>query len=313
MKLNWPYTINTGTSQSRALQAWYPGGPSGSITLHDRSKLGIKPGTLVGSPTWVYGFNGGNGALNFDGTNYVNIPVSGNGLDNTLNYTLSAWIKPTNLPVAGTFRGILAKEGGSADAFGYYLGHNGSSAWFGHNRGANEVTGGTLVAGQWTLITGVFLSTTGLSLYLNGILVASNSVTTVATATAGSLKIGKTIDAADVDLFFQGTIEDCRIYNKFFTATEVYELYRQESRWALRYRPKLRLFSTGHFLEQEGFRFRKDDTDETWIIDQDINVTQPTLENKRLRIVTNITNDPPSQAFKLQWRKVGTNTWQDVT
>lgn len=68
-------------------------------------------------------------------------------------------------------------------------------------------------------------------------------------------------------------------------------------------------------LDQEGFRFRNDDGSETtatWQAAQDTTVTLVPDQTVRLRALINGTNDPSSQSFKLQYRKVGDASWRDI-
>lgn len=67
--------------------------------------------------------------------------------------------------------------------------------------------------------------------------------------------------------------------------------------------------------QQEGFRWRADDGDEdgaTWLDSQDTDITRAKDTVTRLRVLTNVTDDPPSEALKLQYRKVGDPTWKDL-
>ena len=67
--------------------------------------------------------------------------------------------------------------------------------------------------------------------------------------------------------------------------------------------------------EQEGFRWRNDDGDEdaaTWAASQDTDITAAAGQVRRLRILTNVTNNPPAKALKLQYRRVGDTTWTDL-
>ena len=68
-------------------------------------------------------------------------------------------------------------------------------------------------------------------------------------------------------------------------------------------------------LEQEGFRFRNDDGSETtatWAASQDTNYSVSPSTLKRLRMLVNATGDPAAGEYKLQYRKVGDDTWMDV-
>lgn len=74
--------------------------------------------------------------------------------------------------------------------------------------------------------------------------------------------------------------------------------------------------STTVNLEQEGFRFRKDDGDETtatWLGDQDANVNILRNTNYRVRFVVNaLSGDAPSTQFKLQYKKTSDEVWLDM-
>jgi hypothetical protein len=68
-------------------------------------------------------------------------------------------------------------------------------------------------------------------------------------------------------------------------------------------------------LEQEGARFRNDDGNETaatWAAAQDANVTAPAGTNLRLRLLANATGDPPSQAYRLDYKKSTDSTYRQV-
>lgn len=69
-------------------------------------------------------------------------------------------------------------------------------------------------------------------------------------------------------------------------------------------------------LEQEGFRFRNDDGDEsnaTWLGEQDAGATILRNTNYRIRFVVNaLSGDAPSTQFKLQYKKVADEVWLDV-
>jgi hypothetical protein len=69
-------------------------------------------------------------------------------------------------------------------------------------------------------------------------------------------------------------------------------------------------------LEQEGFRFRNDDGSETtatWRQSQDTDDSVAVSTNVRMRVLVNAVNNPDAGHYKLQYRKVGDDTWMDVT
>lgn len=73
--------------------------------------------------------------------------------------------------------------------------------------------------------------------------------------------------------------------------------------------------STGGTVEQEGFRWRADDGSETtatWLAGQDVNVIRPVTTPTRLRVILNSTLDRGSENYRLEYRKVGDQTWEVV-
>jgi hypothetical protein len=68
---------------------------------------------------------------------------------------------------------------------------------------------------------------------------------------------------------------------------------------------------------QEGSRWRDDDGSEsgaTWLEAQDTDITRATLTTTRLRVLTDMIGNAPSEALSLQYRKVGDadSEWRDV-
>lgn len=69
-------------------------------------------------------------------------------------------------------------------------------------------------------------------------------------------------------------------------------------------------------VELEGYRWRDDDGSETtasWLAAQDTNITQAKSTNTRLRVVLNATDNPPSQNYQLEVRKVGDTDWTVIS
>lgn len=68
-------------------------------------------------------------------------------------------------------------------------------------------------------------------------------------------------------------------------------------------------------FEQEGFRFRNDDGSEstaTWKANQDVDAQVSVNANFRERVLINVTNDPASKRFTLQYRRSTETAWKDV-
>ena len=68
-------------------------------------------------------------------------------------------------------------------------------------------------------------------------------------------------------------------------------------------------------LDQEGFRFRNDDGDETsatWLASQDANVTAPLDTNTRIRFVLDGVGDPDATQFQLEAKLSTDSVWWKV-
>jgi len=68
-------------------------------------------------------------------------------------------------------------------------------------------------------------------------------------------------------------------------------------------------------LEQEGYRWRNDNGNETtatWIASQDTNVSIHKEENIRIRFIINATDDVASKQFNLQYKLASTEFWTNV-
>ncbi len=67
----------------------------------------------------------------------------------------------------------------------------------------------------------------------------------------------------------------------------------------------------------EGYRWRNDDGNETaatWTANQDTGITASNTARRRLRTLIDATSgDPPSQPYRLQYRRQGDTLWEDLT
>jgi len=190
-------------------------------TVSDSSGNG-NTGTLTNGPLWTAGRIGN--ALYFDGINdSITIPDS-NSLDLSGSFTFSAWVNPVS--TFTDFRSILVKN------YKYFLyasgaGYCGDGSPLG---GFSEVTNQTvcqpspLPANAWTYLALSYNGST-LTLYRDGIPVATSNATGALSATTGTLQIG----ASQFGEYFQGLIDEVRIYKRALTDTEIQTIYQQES------------------------------------------------------------------------------------
>jgi hypothetical protein len=194
--------------------------PSGSTALDTSG--GNQNGTILGAQR-VAGRIGG--ALAFDGVNdWVTVPDSA-ALDLTTALTVEAWVKPDALNGWDT---VLMKERGADDfAYGLYANDGapfagGTAAPSGVVRagGAHQTVLGRspLTVGVWQHVAGTYDGTTQ-RLFINGVEVGSRPQAGLAAVSAGVLRIGG--NASFAGEFFQGAIDDVRIYNRALSATEI--------------------------------------------------------------------------------------------
>jgi len=177
------------------------------------------PTAATNTPQAVLGQGAGKYALSFDGgDDYVDagsaVPI------NNSNFTISAWVYPTNL--TGD-RGVVGRGGcgghGSVLMFGL---RNGNI--FGSLCGGEYDTVGatTLTASQWYFITWVFISSNNTSyMYLNG---ASNG----SHAIAGPYLSFQGVDIGRMNSsYFAGLIDEVHIYNQALSASEIQKHYAE--------------------------------------------------------------------------------------
>jgi hypothetical protein len=179
------------------------------------SSGGGQTGTISGAIRTTTGRFGG--ALSFDGVNdWVTIPDS-NPLDLTTAMTIEAWIRPSQ--VGTDWRTVLLKEQPGNLIYALYAG-DGAGRPATHvfttaDRGTNATT--TTALNTWTHLAATYDRTT-LRLYVNGTQAATRALTGNLRTSTGALRIGGNNIWAE---WFNGTIDEIRLYNRALTATEI--------------------------------------------------------------------------------------------
>ena len=208
---------------------WSFNGPDVSgTTAYDRSGAGNN-GTLTNGPTVTPGKIGQ--ALNFDGTDDYIDAGSGSATDDLSVLTVSAWIKPRSL--GGANHGRFVEKG--------TVGTNGWSIYFDSGGGFTfdvefptylEVVTTASGAGlnTWQHVVVVWdgsVTAANVKIYVNGVLQSHstdhNGAGTRASDAAGNVNIGRSASVSG--RFFDGGIDEVRVYNRAFTQTEVTNLY----------------------------------------------------------------------------------------
>jgi len=168
--------------------------------------------------TWVTGGKFG-GALQFNGTSSRVFVPNKSSLNLTSGMTLMAWVYPTSSQSGN--RTILRRESG-----GYWLYAGRTSNTLRPGGGASFLSGllsrsansssTTLQLNTWNHVAVTYNGST-ITLYVNGTSVATTSQTGNISSGSSSLYIGGTATSE----FFQGRIDEVRIYNRGMTQAEI--------------------------------------------------------------------------------------------
>jgi hypothetical protein len=169
-------------------------------------------------------------ALNFNGTNsYINIPRTA-VLEPSSAVTVSAWIKPSVAGASQALDGKILEKANrpSAPFVSYDLTINSA----GSGKLSFELsTGGSLTvlqsntipsANKWYHLVGVY-DGTNMYTYIDGVQQTSIAKSGSITYASQNLYIGST--GGTPSSFFNGTIDDARIYNRALSTQEVQQLY----------------------------------------------------------------------------------------
>ena len=182
-------------------------------TVGDASGSG-NTGTISGATWTTLGHSGG--ALSFDGVNDWVTIVDAATLDLTTGMTLEAWVNPANI---NSWRTVVLKETIGGLAYALYASNAfGLPAGFvrtGQDVGATSLT--SIPLNTWTHLAVTYDGTT-VRLFVNGVQAAAASAGGSIAQSAEVLRIGGN---AVWNEFFNGRIDDVRIYRRALTAAEI--------------------------------------------------------------------------------------------
>lgn len=171
-------------------------------------------GTISGA-TWTTSGKFGN-ALSFNGVNaWVTVPHS-SSLNLTTGMTLEAWVYPTTLAGTGD---IIVKEGPGSDYYNLYaLGGAGQSqGTILVGASTHPIDGPLLAVNTWVHLALTYDGAVE-RLFVNGVQVASKNITGVIQTSTGVLRMGGNSMWGE---YFQGRIDEVRIYNRALTQAEI--------------------------------------------------------------------------------------------
>ena len=166
-------------------------------------------------------------AYSFDGvSNVVDLP-SGAIIAAASDITIAAWINIDTSPE----RRFISRFYGSST--GNRSGSIGYTASGGYNLQVRNAAGVAITLdsnvttiGEWVHVAATWNQTTEvLSIYVNGLLKGTSSLAGPSASGASVPKLGNSVDSADV--FFDGKMQDVRIYTAALTAQEVAYIYNR--------------------------------------------------------------------------------------
>ena len=204
-------TLNPSSAgaQTPGLVAAYGFNEGSGTTVADVS--GNNNTGTIGTATWTSAGKFGS-ALVFNGTSALVTIANAASLQLTTGMTLEAWVNPST--VTSAWRDVIYKGNDN-----YYLEASSDSA---SRPGAGATLGtiyGTaaLAANTWTHLA-VTYDGAALRLYVNGVLVSSLAVTGTLPTSTNPLQLG---GDSIYGQFFQGMIDEVRIYNRALTPAEI--------------------------------------------------------------------------------------------
>ncbi|MEK7812208.1 MAG: LamG domain-containing protein, partial [Candidatus Desantisbacteria bacterium] len=204
--------LSTKPTDSNLVSYWNLDEGNGSYAYDAAGNGNI--GTLTSGPTWVAGKYGK--ALSFNGTSdYVSVASPAGIPSANNNYTVSAWIKPNTMGTKGIIGWGTWATSNACNAFRLDSTNQLINYWWGNDL---TVTCGDLT-GAWHHVVALFDGTTR-KIYVDGVLKGSDTPTGH-NAVLSNFRIGCTNSTE----YFDGLIDDVRIYNSGLTARQVYDLY----------------------------------------------------------------------------------------
>ena len=185
------------------------------LTVGDRSPSG-NTGTISGATRALAGRFGG--GLSFDGVNdWVTVPDAPS-LDLTTGMTLEGWVRPT--AGGSSWRTLILKEQAGNLIYGLYSNED-SARPSGHVfvGGGDRDTRGTapVALNAWTHLASTYDGSV-LRLFVNGVQVSTRALAGPIAASTGALRIGGNAVWPE---WFQGLIDEVRVYNRALTPAEI--------------------------------------------------------------------------------------------
>jgi chitodextrinase len=171
-------------------------------------------------------FGKANQAYAFNGAS-DKIEASNSPQQNASYTTISFWVNPTAFPVSGEV--YLLSNGGWQERWKVSMPNHGKPVFTTHSNGAccSDLDSGTpLTIGAWTHVAMVHDGAKDI-IYFNGVKVNEKNAPGTLDPTVKPLGIG--FDPIDVNNYFNGSLDEVRIYKKALTDAEIAALYTTQA------------------------------------------------------------------------------------
>jgi hypothetical protein len=210
------YNATFQATQPSGLVAAYGFKAGSGSTLADETGLG-HTGTISG-PTWSAAGRFG-GALSFDGVNDLVTIADANDLDLSTGMTLEAWVRPSTI---NGWETAVMKERTGGLAYSLYGGSpSGPPAGYitraGTTSDIGAVGASALPLNTWSHVATTYDGAV-VRVYVDGTLVASQAAVGSIIGSASPLRIGGNTIWGE---FFNGLIDEVRVYNRVLSAAEI--------------------------------------------------------------------------------------------
>ncbi|MCU0748937.1 MAG: cadherin-like domain-containing protein [Akkermansiaceae bacterium] len=195
---------------------------SGSVA--DDSTGRVQDGVVTGA-TWSPGLTGN--ALDFNGSNQGVLMGTAPAILGTSDFTVSAWVKVDANSPGGTI--IQQREPGAVGYQGEYMlnvNPDGTITFFVYGVSSyqfNLTSSMSIKDGRWHLVSGIRSGTTGI-INVDGTAVATGSGT-LQSLSPRAVSVG--YDYRDANKYFDGLIDDVRIYERALSGQELDERHGQ--------------------------------------------------------------------------------------
>ncbi|MDB5156186.1 MAG: 5-Nucleotidase domain protein [Mucilaginibacter sp.] len=190
--------------------------------------------TITGSVTATTDqFGNANHAMHFDNStttgNFMTVADAADLRLSNTDYTINAWVQLDNYNSSSGSQIMSKRDSGpngwgcSITGTGYPPGAGFSYIGVGAHAGGNAISHATVSTSAWHMVTYVYHNATGIfDLYIDGVLDTPPPAAAVMSSSTANLTIG--YDGATSNYYFNGDMDEIRIYSKALTASDISDL-----------------------------------------------------------------------------------------